>query len=510
MMRDRLEHDFVTDLGITLDNPAACSAGRWISGVRSFDSINPASGEPIARVGACSHPDYDEVMSAAVKNFPIWGAVPAPQRGELVRRIGLELRRRKDELGRLIALETGKIKAEGDGEVQEMIDIADFAVGQSRMLYGRTMHSERPHHRMYEQWHPLGVAGVITAFNFPAAVWAWNAFIAAVAGNVTVWKPSPKAPLTAIAIQKILNEVMQEAEHRGVFSLLVSDDNALADEFVADPRVSLVSFTGSSAVGRHVAEVVARRMGKYLLECSGNNAVIVDETANLDLAVRAIVFGAVGTAGQRCTSTRRLIVHEARYSELVARLTDAYRQVVIGDPLDPRTLMGPLIDEAARERFRAAIAELKRLDAEILYGGEIVPGRGYFVQPTLARARPEWDIVKRETFAPILYAIPYRTMEEAIAIHNDVPQGLSSALFTENLKNAEHFLSVTGSDCGIANVNIGTSGAEIGGAFGGEKETGGGREAGSDAWRAYMRRQTSTINWGSDLPLAQGIRFGNS
>jgi aldehyde dehydrogenase (NAD+) len=340
-------------------------------------------------------------------------------------------------------------------------------------------------------------------------VWAWNAFIAAVAGNVTVWKPSPKASLTAIAIQNILNQVTQATEHRGVFSLLVSDDNAVAEQFVADSRVSLVPFTGSSAVGRHVAEVVAQRMGKYLLECSGNNAVIVDETANLDLAVRAIVFGAVGTAGQRCTSTRRLIVHEARYNELVARLIDAYRKVVIGDPLDPRTLMGPLIDEPARERFRAAIAELKTLDAEILYGGEPVRGPGYFVQPTLVRARPEWDIVKRETFAPILYMMPYRTMGDAIAIHNDVPQGLSSALFTENLKNAERFLSAAGSDCGIANVNIGTSGAEIGGAFGGEKETGGGREAGSDAWRAYMRRQTSTINWGTESPLAQGIRFGN-
>jgi aldehyde dehydrogenase (NAD+) len=374
-------------------------------------------------VSACSRRDYDEVMSTAVKNFPIWRAGPAPQRGELVRRIGLELRRRKDELGRLIALETGKIKAEGDGEVQEM--------RYRRLRRGTVAHA------------------------------------------------------------------------------LPSDDNTVAEQFVADPRVSLISFTGSSAVGRHVAEVVARRMGKYLLECSGNNAVIVDETANLDLALRTIVFGVVGTAGQRCTSTRRLIVHEARYSELVARLVDGCRGVVIGDPLDPHTLMGPLIDEAARERFRAAMAELKKLDAEILYGAEVLPGPGYFVQPTLARARPEWDIVRLETFAPILYVMPYRTLAEAITIHNDVPQGLSSALFTENLQHAEHFLSAAGSDCGIANVNIGTSGAEIGGAFGGEKETGGGREAGSDAWRAYMRRQTNTINWGADLPLAQGIRFGN-
>ncbi len=506
-MRDRLEHDFVTDLGITLDNPAACCGGLWLQGGSAFPSFNPASGQAIARVGSCSLTDYDWIITEAAESFLAWRAVPAPQRGELVRRIGAALRRHKDELASLIALETGKIKQEGDGEVQEMIDICDFAVGQSRMLYGKTMHSERPHHRMYEQWHPLGIVGVITAFNFPAAVWAWNAFIAAVAGNVIVWKPSPKAPLTAIAVQHIINHVMQEEERHAVFSLFITDDNQLAERFIADRRVALISFTGSSAVGRHVGEVVARRMGKCLLECSGNNAVIVDETANLALAVRAIVFSAVGTAGQRCTSTRRLIVHEARCDELVARLTDAYRQVAIGDPLDSATLMGPLIDEAARERFCQAIAELKALGAEILYGGEVLPGPGHFVQPTLVRARPEWDIVKRETFAPILYVIPYRTFEEAIAIHNDAPQGLSSAVFTENMKHAERFLSAAGSDCGIANINIGTSGAEIGGAFGGEKETGGGREAGSDAWQAYMRRQTNTINWGEDLPLAQGIKF---
>ena len=507
-MRDDLRDDFVTGLGITLENPAACCGELWLPGERFFASLSPASGEAIAQVGSCSSNDYERVIAEATKTFQTWRMVPAPQRGELVRRIGAELRRHKDELGSLIALETGKIKPEGDGEVQEMIDICDFAVGQSRMLYGKTMHSERPRHRMYEQWHPLGVIGVITAFNFPAAVWAWNAFIAAVAGNVTVWKPSPKGPLTAIAIQHIINHVMQEGGRHGVFSLFITDDNQLAGRFIADNRVALISFTGSSAVGRHVAEVVARRMGKCLLECSGNNAVIVDETANLELAVRAIMFGAVGTAGQRCTSTRRLIVHEARYAELVARLTDAYRQVTIGDPLDPRTLLGPLIDEAARERFRQAIAALRTLNADILYGGGVLPGAGYFVQPTLVRARPEWDIVKRETFAPILYVIPCRTLEEAIAINNDVPQGLSSALFTENLRHAEQFLSSVGSDCGIANINISTSGAEIGGAFGGEKETGGGREAGSDAWQAYMRRQTNTINWGTELPLAQGIKFG--
>jgi aldehyde dehydrogenase (NAD+) len=496
-------------LGIAERNPAGFSGGSWLAGRRTFSSLNPATGEPIARAGACSSEQYEQVMAAARAAFDRWRAVPAPRRGELVRRIGDALRREKDALGTLIALETGKIKQEGDGEVQEMIDIADFAVGQSRMLYGKTMHSERPQHRMYEQWHPLGVIGIITAFNFPGAVWAWNAFIAAVAGNTVVWKPSPKAPLTAIAVQRLVNRVMEQERLADVLTLFLTDEDALAERFVADPRVALLSFTGSSAVGKRVAAAVAGRMGKCLLECSGNNAVIVDETADLELAVRAIVFGAVGTAGQRCTTTRRLLVHDARYDELVDRLQSAYRQVRIGDPLDSRTVMGPLIDAAAVERFRAVMRELKGLGAEILHGGEVVLGPGFFVQPTLVRADPAWPVVKRETFAPILYIMRYRTLEEAIAIHNDVPQGLSSALFTERLEHAERFLSAAGSDCGIANVNVGTSGAEIGGAFGGEKETGGGREAGSDAWQAYMRRQTITINWGRDLPLAQGIRFGD-
>jgi aldehyde dehydrogenase (NAD+) len=502
--------DWLTSLGINAENPGASLGPGWLTGERNFASVNPATGENIALAGACSRRDCDRVIEHAARSFEQWRMLPAPQRGELVRRIGVELRRVKDALGNLIALETGKIKQEGDGEVQEMIDIADFAVGQSRMLYGNTMHSERAHHRMYEQWHPLGAVGVITAFNFPTAVWAWNAFIAAVAGNAVVWKPSPKAPLAAIAVQGIVDKVMQEAGYSGVFSLVISDDNALAEHFIADPRLALVSFTGSSAVGKHVAEVVARRMGRCLLECSGNNAIIVDESANLNLVVPAILFGAVGTAGQRCTSTRRLIVHQARRDELVRRLIEAYRQVRIGDPLDPRTLMGPLIDAQALERFRATIAELKALGAEILFGGEALPGAGFFVQPTIVAAEPQWSSVQRETFAPILYVLACRTMEEAIHINNNVPQGLSSALFTENLLNAERFLSAVGSDCGIANINIGTSGAEIGGAFGGEKETGGGREAGSDAWKAYMRRQTVTINWGRDLPLAQGIKFGGS
>lgn len=500
-------HHFLASLAISSTNPAACDGVHWLEGERIFPSIDPARGEPIARVRSVSRVDYDRLMAGALERWQSWRTVPAPQRGEVVRLIADELRRHKDALGSLISLETGKIKAEGDGEVQEMIDIAEFAVGQSRMLYGKTMHSERPHHRMYEQWHPLGVVGVVTAFNFPAAVWSWNAFIAAVAGDVVVWKPSPKAPLTAIAIQHILNRVLAQTQHAGVFSLFVSDEDALADAFVADPRVALVSFTGSSAVGRRVAHTVAVRMGKCLLECSGNNAVIVDETADLELAVRAIVFGAVGTAGQRCTSTRRLIAHTDVYEELCRRLAAAYRTIRIGDPLDPQTLMGPLIEPVAVERYRAAITELKALGANIVFGGNALPRAGYFVEPTLVEARPDWDIVKRETFAPILYVFRYRTLDEAIAINNGVPQGLSSSLFTRDLQHAERFLSAAGSDCGIANVNVGTSGAEIGGAFGGEKDTGGGREAGSDAWQAYMRRQTNTINWGTDLPLAQGIQF---
>jgi aldehyde dehydrogenase (NAD+) len=498
--------DVIGELGIGLENPCACAGGQWLSVKRAFASLNPASGQPIASAGACGAAEYEQVMSAALDAFQRWRQVPAPQRGELVRRIGEELRRYKDALGSLVSLETGKIKQEGDGEIQEMIDIADFAVGQSRMLYGNTMQSERARHRLYEQWHPLGVVGVITAFNFPAAVWSWNAFIAAVAGDVVVWKPSPKAPLTAIAIQHVVNRVMQDA-HPGVFSLFLSDEDAMAERFVADSRVALLSFTGSSAVGRKVAAEVGRRMGRTLLECSGNNAVIVDESANLDLALRAIVFGAVGTAGQRCTSTRRLIVHESRLEELSGRLAKAYAQVRIGDPLDAQTLMGPLIDAAARQRYQATVGECRQLGGHVLYGGEVLERPGYFVQPTLALAENHWPVVQRETFAPILYVMRYRSFEEAIALNNAVPQGLSSSLFTENLRRAEQFLSAMGSDCGIANINVGTSGAEIGGAFGGEKETGGGREAGSDAWKAYMRRQTNTLNWGTDLPLAQGIRF---
>lgn len=386
--------------------------------------------------------------------------------------------------------------------------MADFVVGQSRMLYGATMQSERPAHRMSEQWHPLGPVGVITAFNFPVAVWAWNAFLAAIAGDTVIWKPSPKAPLCAVAVQQICNRVMQQQGYAGIFSLFIAEQPALVEQMVQDERLPLISFTGSVPVGRRVASLVGQRLGRTLLELSGNNAVIVDETADLDMAVRAIVFGAVGTAGQRCTTTRRLIVHESLYEELVGRLVKAYAQVQIGNPLEKEVLMGPLIDQVAVEGYRAALDEIKKEGGEILHGGRVLTRPGYFVEPTIVRAQNHWPIVQRETFAPILYVMTFKTIDEAIAMQNDVKQGLSSALFSNDVRRSERFLSAAGSDCGIANINIGTSGAEIGGAFGGEKETGGGREAGSDSWKAYMRRQTNTVNWGTDLPLAQGIKFG--
>ncbi|TAK54279.1 MAG: aldehyde dehydrogenase family protein [Gammaproteobacteria bacterium] len=496
-------------LGIEAVNPGACSGEGWhaAAGAALIESVNPATGEVIARVRAASASDCDRVVASAAATFRDWREVPAPRRGEAVRLLGAALRARKDLLGSLVSLEMGKIKAEGDGEVQEMIDIADFAVGQSRMLYGLTMHSERPRHRMYEQWHPAGVVGIISAFNFPVAVWAWNAFLAAVCGDTCVWKPSPKTPLCAIAVQRICNEVLASAGLPPVFQLMIPADNALAEQFVDDRRVALVSFTGSTAVGRRVAERVAARLGRSLLELGGNNAIIVDEFANLDLVVPAVVFGAVGTAGQRCTTTRRLLVHEKHVAELERRLIAAYRQVRIGDPLESGVLMGPLIDAAAVGRYSAALAAVQAQGGELLCGGRVLPRPGYFVEPAIVRARNELPAVRHETFAPILYLIPFRTFDEALALHNDSDYGLSSALFTDRLQHAERFLSAAGSDCGIANINIGTSGAEIGGAFGGEKDTGGGRESGSDAWRAYMRRQTNTINYSSELPLAQGIRF---
>jgi len=502
--------EILASLGIAETNAGAWSQdGGWSKDTTGplIESINPATGELIARVRSATAADYERVIVSARKAFEQWRMVPAPKRGEAVRLIGEELRAHKSALGSLVTLETGKIKPEGDGEVQEMIDIADFAVGQSRMLYGTTMHSERPMHRMYEQWHPLGLVGIISAFNFPVAVWSWNAFLAAVCGDACVWKPSPKAPLCAIAVQNIVNRVCERAGLPGIFQLFISSGTELAEKFVDDRRVDLVSFTGSTAVGRKVGERVAARLGKSLLELGGNNAIIVDEFANLDLAVPAIVFGAVGTAGQRCTSTRRVFVHESRSKELEQRLTKAYAQVKIGNPLESNTLMGPLIDPRAVTSYSQAIEKARRAGGTVLCGDKVRPGSGNFVEPTIVRARSEWEIVQTETFAPILYLIEFKTLDEAIAMHNASHHGLSSSIFTDRLQNAERFLSAAGSDCGIANVNIGTSGAEIGGAFGGEKDTGGGRESGSDSWKAYMRRQTNTINWSLQLPLAQGIDF---
>jgi aldehyde dehydrogenase (NAD+) len=485
------------------------SRGGWLADDHAtlVESVNPANGEVLARVRATTAGQYEQVMAAAHEAALAWRSVPAPKRGEAVRLVGDELRRCKSDLGSLVSLEMGKIKAEGDGEVQEMIDIADFAVGQSRMLYGLSMHSERPNHRMFEQWHPLGVVGVISAFNFPVAVWAWNAFLSAICGNVTVWKPSLKTALCAVAVQHICNRVLERHGYPGVFQLFVDASHELATRFVDDRRVAMVSFTGSTHVGRDVGERVARRLGKSLLELGGNNAIIVDESANLDLAVPSIVFGAVGTAGQRCTTTRRVFVHESRLAELEQRLVRAYRQVRIGDPLEPGTLMGPLIDGGAVRQFESAVAQAVASGGRLLTGGKALARPGFFVEPAIVVARADWAIVRTETFAPILYLIPFGTLDEAIAMQNDVAHGLSSAIFTDRLQHAERFLSAAGSDCGIANVNIGTSGAEIGGAFGGEKDTGGGRESGSDAWKAYMRRQTCTVNWGTELPLAQGINF---
>ena len=502
-------NEILQRLGLSEVNP-----GTWLgsesmedASAALIESINPANGEVIASVRSTSQDEYDALITHARESYAQWRRTTPPARGEAVRLVGNALRDNKDALGSLVSLEMGKIKVEGDGEVQEMIDICDFAVGQSRMLYGNAMHSERPEHRMYEQWHPLGLVGIITAFNFPVAVWSWNACIAAVCGNISVWKPSPKAPLCGLAVQKIANAALAEAGFPEIFYLLNDGGNELAAQFVDDRRVDLISFTGSTPVGRRVGERVAKRMGKCLLELGGNNAIIVDEFANLDIAVPGIVFGSVGTAGQRCTTTRRIICHKSRLAELQERLVGAYGQVRIGDPLDSNTLMGPVIDAAALDRFDHAIAAIKSAGGEVLCGGARLDGPGNFVEPAIAIAKNDWDIVQTETFGPILYLIPYKDLDEAIGYQNGVAQGLSSAIFTDNLRNAEYFLSNLGSDCGIANVNIGTSGAEIGGAFGGEKETGGGREAGSDAWKAYMRRQTTTINYGKGLPLAQSINF---
>jgi L-aminoadipate-semialdehyde dehydrogenase len=494
---------------------AELNAGTWSGGHGwssleqgpVIESVNPTTGKALARVRGATPADYERVLASAVEAAAQWRRVPAPKRGEAVRALADELRQHKDALGSLVSLENGKIKAEGDGEVQEMIDIADFAVGQARMLYGLSMHSERAQHRMYEQWHPLGVVGVISAFNFPVAVWSWNAFLAAICGNATVWKPSHKTSLCALAVQRICNRVLERHGLPAIFQIFIDAGTELATRFIDDKRVALVSFTGSTHVGRQVAVRVAERLGKSLLELGGNNAIIVDESANLDLAVPSIVFGAVGTAGQRCTTTRRVLVHRSRAAELEQRLVAAYGQVRIGDPLESGTLMGPLIDAAAVERYQAAISGAQAQGGVLLRGGNVLDRPGFFVEPAIVRATAEMPVVRTETFAPILYLLSYESFDQAIELQNSVPYGLSSAVFTDRLQAAERFLSAEGSDCGIANVNLGTSGAEIGGAFGGEKDTGGGREAGSDSWKAYMRRQTTTVNWSSQLPLAQGIRF---
>lgn len=502
--------NLLESLNLTDKNSGASTSSKWWSANKKDGEIisyNPTNGEAIAAVYRASKADYEHIIKEAQDAFVKWRDVPAPKRGEIIRAIGDELRLHKDFLGSLVSLEMGKSKQEGDGEVQEMIDMADFAVGQARMLYGKSMHSERPQHRMYEQWQPLGVISVISAFNFPVAVWSWNAFIAAICGNTVIWKPSPKTPLCAVAVQHICNKVLGEFGHHGIFNLFITDDADMVKHMAADERIPLVSFTGSTAVGKELNTIVAKRLGRALLELSGNNAIIVDEYANLHLAAPAIVFGAVGTAGQRCTTTRRLFVQENSYERTVKTLVDAYQKVTIGDPLDTRNLMGPLIDQHAVDMYLKAVADAKQAGGKVLYGGNALKRPGFFVEPTIIEAQNDWEVVQRETFGPILYIMKYVKLEDAIAMQNHSRFGLSSALFTQQIHHAEQFLSAGGSDCGIANINIGTSGAEIGGAFGGEKDTGGGREAGSDAWKAYMRRQTNTINWGSTLPLAQGIKF---
>ena len=503
-------HTVLDRLGLGDGAPGACTGPEgWIlTGEAPLVSLNPSTGEPIAAVVPADRRAAEQVVAEATEAFRSFRELPAPKRGDLVRDLGSALRDDKEPLGDLIALEAGKIRAEGHGEVQEMIDVCDFAVGLSRQLYGLTMASERPGHRMFEQWHPLGPIGAITAFNFPMAVWSWNAAIAAVCGDPVIWKPSEHTPLCAVAVQNIANRVMDDHGVSGVFNLLVGGGD-LGAALAADRRLPLISFTGSTRVGRKVATEVAGRLGRCLLELGGNNAVVVSRNADLDLAVRAIVFGSVGTTGQRCTTTRRVIADREIAGPLVERLAGAYRQVPIGDPLDPATLMGPLISASAVEAMQGALERVAAEGGTIVCGGARRPDVGpNHVEPAIVRMSAQTSLVAEETFAPILYVLETDSLEQALALHNDVPQGLSSAIFTDSLREAETFLSARGSDCGIANVNIGTSGAEIGGAFGGEKDTGGGRESGSDAWKAYMRRQTNTINWSKDLPLAQGIEFG--
>jgi len=504
---------FLKELGIESVNRGACTGTVWLDTKGDeLNSFSPADGELIGKINQCNGDDYEQVIKVAQDALKQWRKIPAPQRGEIVRQMGNELRRNKEALGKLVSYEMGKIYQEGLGEVQEMIDICDFAVGLSRQLYGLTMHSERPEHRMYEQWHPLGIVGVISAFNFPVAVWAWNAMLALVCGDVVVWKPSSKTMLCGVAVHNIMAKVLRQNDvPEGVLNLVAGSSKYVGDNMLADRRIPLISATGSTRMGQRVGRIVGERLGYTILELGGNNAIIISEKADLDMALRAVLFGSVGTAGQRCTSTRRLIIQDKVYDEFKEKLTKAYQQISMGHPLDSETLVGPLIDKGAVDDFLRSIETVKAEGGEILCGGEVLEGEEYksgcYVVPCVAEVSGNLDIVKHETFAPLLYMMRYNSLEEAIELHNDVPQGLSSAIFSTDMLETEQFLSCAGSDCGIANVNIGTSGAEIGGAFGGEKDTGGGRESGSDAWKAYMRRQTNTINYSKELPLAQGIEF---
>ena len=505
--------ELLKSLNVNPENGSICTGIQWVTSTNT-ETINvhsPVDGSELGKVIYASESDYETVILKAQKAAEYWKTVPAPERGSIVRQYGIKLRAHKKELGKLVSLEMGKSYQEGLGEVQEMIDICDFAVGLSRQLYGLTMHSERPNHRMYEQWHPIGIVGIISAFNFPVAVWAWNSMIATVCGDVCVWKPSEKTPLTAIACHRLLESVITKNKlPEGIFNLVIGNYK-IGESLAKDKRIPMVSATGSTRMGKKVSEVVGARLGSSLLELGGNNAVIISEHANLDNALIAAVFGCVGTAGQRCTSTRRLLIHESIFETFKTKLVNAYGQLSIGNPLDENNHVGPLIDEDAVNAFINAVEAVKNEGGEVLIGGEVLSGEGYesgcYVKPCIATAKNHFNIVQEETFGPIVYLIPYQTLDEAIQLQNDVKQGLSSAIFTDNIQEAERFLSAAGSDCGIANVNIGTSGAEIGGAFGGEKETGGGRESGSDAWKKYMRRQTNTINYGIYLPLAQGIKF---
>jgi aldehyde dehydrogenase (NAD+) len=512
-MEDSMK-EVLKDLGIDEVNYGVClgHVNQWKkTHGEKVTSTSPIDGEPLASVILATEEDYEQAVEKAHAAFHKWRLIPAPQRGLIVRDIGLALRKYKEPLGTLITLEMGKIYQEGLGEVQEMIDISDFALGQSRMLYGSTMHSERPSHRMYEQYHPYGVVGIITSFNFPVAVWSWNALLALICGDTCIWKPSSKTPLCAIAVQNIINSVFVKHHLEGINNLIVGQGSVIGESLLHDTRIPLISATGSTSMGKRIGEIVGKRLGKSILELGGNNAIIITEDANMELALHATLFGAIGTAGQRCTSTRRIIIQKNVRQQFIESLLHAYEQIHIGNPLLSSTNMGPLIDDTARKLMIESIEHLQQEGGSILYGGQHLsitdyPG-GFYVTPCIAEIAGNTPTVKKETFAPLLYVMSYDTLEEAIQLHNDVPQGLSSSIFTNNLQQAEYFLSAAGSDCGIANVNIGTSGAEIGGAFGGEKDTGGGRESGSDSWKAYMRRQTNTINYGSKLPLAQGIEF---